>query len=47
VHLDTDLSRNRFAPSIDGQRFLLVATPARDAMTPTTVVLNWMADLGR
>jgi Tol biopolymer transport system component len=47
VHLDTDLARNRFAPSKDGQRFLLVATPARDAMAPTTVVLNWMADLGK
>jgi hypothetical protein len=47
VHLDTSLNRNHFLPSKDGQRFLLVATPARDAITPTTVVLNWSADLGK
>jgi Tol biopolymer transport system component len=47
VHLDTGLARNRFLPSKDGQRFLLVATTRREAMTPTTVVLNWFADLGR
>ena len=47
VHLDTTLARNHFLPSKDGQRFLLVATPARDAIAPTTVVLNWFADLGK
>jgi hypothetical protein len=47
VHLDATLARNHFLPSKDGQRFLLVATPARDAITPTTVVLNWFADLGK
>ncbi len=47
VHLDTSLARNHFLPSKDGQRFLLVATPARDAIAPTTVVLNWFADLGK
>ncbi len=47
VHLDPTLARNHFLPSKDGQRFLLVATPARDAITPTTVVLNWFADLGK
>lgn len=47
VHLDTGLARNRYIPSNDGQRFLLVATPSRDTMSPTTVVLNWMADLGK
>jgi Tol biopolymer transport system component len=47
VHLENGLARNRFLPSRDGQRFLLVATPARESMTPTTVVLNWMADLGK
>jgi len=45
VHLDPNLARNHFVPSKDGQRFLLVATPARDAITPTTIVLNWFADL--
>jgi eukaryotic-like serine/threonine-protein kinase len=47
LHLETGLARNRFVAQKDGQRFLLVATPARESMTPTTVVLNWMADLGR
>jgi Tol biopolymer transport system component len=47
THLDTGLSRNRFMPARSGGRFLLVATPARETMAPTTVVLNWMADLGR
>jgi Tol biopolymer transport system component/predicted Ser/Thr protein kinase len=47
VHLETGLARNRFLPSKDGQRFLLVATPARESITPTTVVLNWFVGLGR
>ena len=47
IHLDPNLARNHFVPSKDGQRFLLVATPARDAIAPTTVVLNWFADLGK
>ena len=47
IHLDTGTSRNRFIPAMSGDRFLLVATPARESMAPTTVVLNWMADLGK
>jgi Tol biopolymer transport system component/tRNA A-37 threonylcarbamoyl transferase component Bud32 len=47
VRLDSSLARNRFVPSKDGQRFLLVATPERDAIAPTTVVLNWSEGLGR
>ncbi|HKD18517.1 MAG TPA: protein kinase, partial [Thermoanaerobaculia bacterium] len=47
VHLDTANGRNHYLPSRDGQRLLLVATPARETLTPTTVVLNWMADLGK
>ncbi len=47
THLDTGLSRNRFIPARSGDRFVLVATPSRDTMSPTTVVINWMADLGR
>jgi serine/threonine protein kinase/Tol biopolymer transport system component len=39
--------RNRYAATADGQRFLFVAPLGRDAMTPTTVVLNWFAELGR
>jgi hypothetical protein len=34
-------------PTSDGQRFLLVSPLGREAMSPTTVVLNWAADLGR
>ena len=44
---DLSTARNRFLPSPDGQRFLAVSPPARQSMTPTTVVLNWFADLGR
>ncbi len=40
-------ARNRYATAADGQRFLLVAPPSREAMIPTTVVLNWSAELGR
>jgi Tol biopolymer transport system component len=47
VRLETGLARNRFLPAKDGQRFLLVASPAREAMSPTTIVLNWMAGLGK
>ena len=39
--------RNRYAPTADGQRFLLIAPLGRDAMAPTTVVLNWDADIKR
>jgi Tol biopolymer transport system component len=39
--------RNRYVVTPDGQRFLFVATLGREAMTPTTVVLNWFAELGR
>ena len=39
--------RNRFVASSDGQRFLIVATPARDAISPINVVMNWMSDLGK
>ena len=37
--------RNRYSASLDGQKFLFVATLGRDAIAPTTVVLNWDADL--
>jgi hypothetical protein len=40
------LYRNRYATP-DGQRFLFVAPLGRDAMTPTTVMLNWFGELGR
>ena len=31
----------------DGKRFLTVAPLGRESMTPTTIVLNWFAELGR
>jgi Tol biopolymer transport system component len=38
-------TRNRYVPAADSQRFLLVAPLGRDAMAPTTVVLNWFEAL--
>jgi eukaryotic-like serine/threonine-protein kinase len=38
--------RNKYAPSVDGQRFMIAAPLGRDAMSPTTVVLNWPSTLG-
>ena len=40
-------SRNRYVASADGQRFLFVAPLGRESMTPTTVVLNWFAELAK
>ena len=39
--------RNKYAPSADGQRFMVAAPLGRDAMSPTTVVLNWPAGMGK
>ncbi|HEV8119213.1 MAG TPA: protein kinase, partial [Thermoanaerobaculia bacterium] len=39
--------RSHYLPSADGQRFLLLAPLGRDAMVPTTVVVNWNAGLSR
>jgi Tol biopolymer transport system component/predicted Ser/Thr protein kinase len=39
--------RNKYAPSADGQRFIIAAPLGRASMSPTTVVLNWMAGLGK
>jgi Tol biopolymer transport system component/predicted Ser/Thr protein kinase len=47
ARLDLGTMRNRFVASSDGQRFLIVATPARDAISPINVVMNWMSDLGK
>jgi Tol biopolymer transport system component len=44
---DTALGREHYIPTRDGKRFLVVAPLGREALTPTTVVLNWNADLGR
>jgi Tol biopolymer transport system component len=39
------LARNRYMAVPDDQRFLIVAPLKRESMTPTTVVLNWLAEL--
>ena len=39
--------RNKYVASADGQRLLLVAPLGREAMTPTTIVVNWSAALGK
>jgi Tol biopolymer transport system component len=41
------IARNRYVAMPDDQRFLIVAPIKRESMTPTTVVLNWTAELGR
>ena len=38
-------ARAHYRPSPDGQRFLTLAPVGRDAILPTTVVLNWPARL--
>ncbi len=44
---ESGVARNKYLPVPDGQRFLVVGPLGREAMTPTTVVLNWFAGLGR
>jgi Tol biopolymer transport system component len=39
--------RNKYAPAPDGQRFLVAAPLGREAMSPTTIVLNWPAGMGK
>jgi Tol biopolymer transport system component len=40
-------ARNHYLATADGQRFLLLAPLGREAMAPTTLVLNWNAGLAR
>ena len=37
----------KYMPDPSGQKFLVVAPMSRDALSPTTVVLNWFAGLGK
>jgi len=39
--------RNKYTPYPDGQRFMIAAPLGRDAMSPTTIVLNWPAGMGK
>jgi Tol biopolymer transport system component len=41
------VSRNRYSPAPDGQRFIFVAPLGRDSLGPTNVVLNWPGTLGK
>jgi len=37
----------KYMPDPSGQKFLVVAPMSRDALSPTTIVLNWFAAIGR
>jgi hypothetical protein len=39
--------RNKYTPSLDGQRFMVAAPLGRDAMSPTTIVVNWPQGMGK
>ena len=39
--------RNKYTPAADGQRFVIAAPLGRDAMSPTTIVLNWPQGMGK
>ena len=39
------LVRTHYVPTADGQRFLFLAPLGHEALTPTTVVVNWFAEL--
>jgi Tol biopolymer transport system component len=47
ARVQAGIARNKYVAASDGKRFLMVAPLGREAMNPTTVVLNWNADLGR
>jgi len=41
------IARNKYVAAADAERFLLVAPLGRESLNPTTIVLNWNADLAR
>jgi Tol biopolymer transport system component len=47
ARVSTGLSSTKYLPDPTGQKFLFVAPLGREAMMPTTVVLNWFAGLGK
>jgi Tol biopolymer transport system component len=47
IRVRTGNPRNKYAPTSDGQRFIVAAPLGRDAMSPTTIVLNWPAGMGK
>jgi hypothetical protein len=38
-------ARSAYRPTADGKRFLMLAPPAKDALQPATIVLNWTAGI--
>jgi Tol biopolymer transport system component/tRNA A-37 threonylcarbamoyl transferase component Bud32 len=47
ARIATGASTTKYAPDRTGQRFLVVSTLGREYLTPTTIVLNWSAGLGK
>jgi Tol biopolymer transport system component len=47
MHLATGPSTTRYDVDRTGQKFLIASTLSREAMNPTTVVMNWAAALGK
>ena len=47
ARVSTGASSTKYLPDRTGQKFLFVAPLGRESMTPTTVVLNWFAALGK
>jgi Tol biopolymer transport system component len=47
AHFETGTVRTRYIPTADGSKFFVVGTLGREAITPTTVALNWFAELGK
>ncbi len=45
VSLRPTITNNRYLVSPDGRRFLLLNSLVQDATPPTTVVVNWTAEL--
>jgi Tol biopolymer transport system component/tRNA A-37 threonylcarbamoyl transferase component Bud32 len=41
------IARNKYVATADAERFLFVAPLGKEALNPTTVVLNWSSELGR
>lgn len=39
------ITRNHYAPSRDGQRFLIVTPDRQTSPTPITVIVNWVSTL--
>ncbi len=46
-HTAAGAASTKYVPDRTGQKFLFVAPLGRESMTPTTVVLNWFAGLGK